>query len=102
MGRATSAHLEHLGLAIPEAGVPLDLPLTGAIIKSLPVGFLTLANKIVLVISIHPNMSYIVFHPSPKAHVIYRNCHSKNNNNNNNNKKNAKPIFYEVKPNHSA
>ena len=77
MGRATSSHLEHLGLAIPEAGVPLDLTLTGAIIKSLPAGFLTLANKIVLVISIHPNMSYIVFHPSAKAHAIYRNCHSK-------------------------
>lgn len=35
VGRATSTYLEHLGLAIPEADIPTDLPLTGAIIKSL-------------------------------------------------------------------
>jgi len=88
-----ATHSSVLAWRIPGMGEPPGLPsmgshrvrhdwsdlaaAAGAIIKLLRVGFLTLANKIVLVISIHPNMSYTVFHPSPKAHSIYRNCCSK-------------------------
>ena len=95
-------HSSVLAWRIPGMGEPGGLPsmgshrvrhdwsdlaaAAGAIIKLLWVGFLTLANKIVLVISIHPNMSYTVFHPSPKAHSIYRNCRSKK-------KKKNFPIF---------
>ena len=89
-----ATHSSVLAWRIPGMGEPHGLPsmgshrvrhdwsdlaaaAAGAIIKLLRVGFLTLVNKIVLVISIYPNMSYTVFHPSPKAHSIYRNCRSK-------------------------